>query len=486
MRSPTGVWIRRNARTDRWGEVLGTRRPGLGLRGTPAPYTNFFDQPGVIFVENDYSETVVIGAGQQGCGVAAALQDLGREALVLEKGEIGQAWAHERWDSLLIGSGNRSVRFPGWEYDGDDPDGFPTGPELAAHLRRYVAERKLRVREHTTVREVECRPHASDSDDVRFRTHLSGGRVIESRNVVAAVGGYAKPRIPAFAAHIDASIEQLHSHRYRNPESLPSGSVLVVGAGISGQQIADELADAGRRVILSVGRHRVFPRYYRGRDIGEWMYIFSMYGDYVTVDSEKADNGDTPRLPGLPVIAVKDGVDDLNLGTLADKGVVLIGSVRAANGLVLGLQDNVVAVAEASASSFRAVLHTIDSGLRKRGFVAPEQYPKPAVNMENISDFGDRINLAEHNITTIIWCTGFGPDYRILPERALDSRGVPIQDKGILGAIPGLYYAGLPDGDSLAPTSISANVENGRFIARHVHVDYVMRSGAAHSVIAPG
>ncbi|WP_460698179.1 flavin-containing monooxygenase [Nocardia thraciensis] len=432
-------------------------------------------------MEREYSETVVIGAGQQGCGVAAALQELGREAIVLEKAEIGQAWAHERWDSLLVGSGNRSVRFPGWDYDGDDPDGCMPGRELARHLRRYAEERELRVRQRTPVRSVECVPGASDRDDARFRTHLSTGGVIESRNVVAAVGGYAVPRMPELVSDIDASVEQLHSRYYRNPESLSDGAVLVVGAGISGQQIADEIADAGRRVYLSVGRHRAYPRRYRGRGIHEWLYIFSLYEDFVTVRA-----GDDPRrLPGLPVSGVKDGGSELNLGTLADKGVVLVGSVRGARGGVLRLADNVVAIAEESAASFREILDKIDTGLRRRGFVAPEQHPPPGVNLAGIGDFGEFLDLERYGITTIIWCTGFGPDYRILPDRALDDRGAPIQQQGILGAIPGLYYAGLPDGNSLATAGIGANVENGRFIARQIQIDYLMRSDPSRSVLAP-
>ncbi|MFI1884420.1 NAD(P)-binding domain-containing protein [Streptomyces jumonjinensis] len=279
--------------------------------------------------------------------MAASLQELGRESVVLERGEIGQAWGRERWDSLLVGSGNRSVRFPGWEYDGDDPDGFTPGRELARHLRRYAEERNLRVRQHTAVREVECPPYASDRDEVRCRTHLSDGGSIESRNLVVAVGGYAAPRVPALAADIDPAVTQMHSHHYRNSESLPDGAVLVVGAGISGQQIADELVDAGRGVFLSVGRHGAWPRHYRGLSLHEWMSVFSLDEEYVRVGT--SGGGPAEVLPGLPVAAVKDGSGDLNLGTLAGKGVVLVGSARAAEGRTLLLEDNVVAVAEASA-----------------------------------------------------------------------------------------------------------------------------------------
>ncbi|MFE0177547.1 NAD(P)-binding domain-containing protein [Streptomyces sp. NPDC059002] len=428
---------------------------------------------------DEYAETVVIGAGQQGCGVAGALQERGREALVLERGEIGQAWAHERWDSLLIGSGNQSVRFPGWDYSGDDPYGCPSGPELARVLRRYAAERKLRVRQHTPVRQVECPPDASDHDDVRFRTHLASGGVIGSRNLVAAVGGYAAPRTPAPAADVDPAVHQIHSHDYRNPRSLPDGAVLVVGAGISGQQIADELVESGRRTFLSVGRHRAWPRRYRGRGIQEWLQALPPL--YEEFGNAGGDGG--PVLPGLPVTAVKDKSGDLNVGALAAKGVTLVGSVRAADGGRLLLKDNVVATAEESARSFRRALDVIDTVIRDRGFAAPEENPAPVMPMDGVSDFGEALDLARHAVTSIIWCTGFGPDYGILPRHVLDENGAPVQLKGLIGALPGLYYAGLPDGDSLAPVGIGANVENGRFIARLIHVDHVMRSGSPEPLV---
>ncbi|KHO27830.1 flavoprotein [Mycolicibacterium setense] len=429
-------------------------------------------------MSNEYIETVIIGAGQQGCGVAGALQEIGHEAIAFEKGEVGQRWAHERWDSLLVGSGNRSIRLPGWDYDGDDPLALPSGPQVAGYLRRYVRDRDLTVREHTPVQAVESRFGAPD-DDVRFRTRLHDGGTVESRNLVAAVGGYAQPRKPILSCDIDSAIHQTHSSDYRNPDSLPDGSVLVVGAGISGQQIADELTDAGRRVFLAVGRHRAWPRHYRGRTIHEWMHVFSLYDDFVTAAAD-----DNSRLPGLPVCGNRLGTAELNLGTLAEKGVVLVGSVRGARGNVLTLEDNVIDIAEESALSYREVINKIDAGLRDRGFVAPKAETAPAVNLDAIAGFDTRLDLVPHHISTIVWCTGFRPDYRILPAHALDENGVPLQQGGILGALPGLYYAGLPDGHSLARAGLAAVADNGRFIAGQIHIDHVMRSRPSASLIA--
>ncbi|WP_019972213.1 hypothetical protein [Mycobacterium sp. 141] len=157
------------------------------------------------------------------------------------------------------------------------------------------------------------------------------------------------------------------------------------------------------------------------------MYVFSLYDDFVTAGSDS----DATKLPGLPVSGVKDGGAELNLGTLAENGVD---------------------IAEEFALSFRAVIDKIDAGLRDRGF-------------------DTQLDLARHGISTILWCTGFAPDYRILPSHVLDENGVPLQQGGILGVIPGLYYAGLPDGNSLARAGIAAVADNGRFIARHIHID---------------
>ncbi|OMC38266.1 flavoprotein [Mycobacterium sp. GA-1841] len=429
-------------------------------------------------MSKEYIGTVIIGAGQQGCGVAGALQEIGHESIVFEKGVVGQRWAHERWDSLRVGSGNRSIRLPGWDYDGDEPFALPSGPQIAGHLRRYVHDRNLTVREHTPVQAVESL-FGAGADRVRFRTRLHDGGTVESRNLVAAVGGYAQPRKPVLSCDIDSTIHQSHSADYRNPDLLPAGSVLVVGSGISGQQIADELIDAGRRVYLSVGRHRAWPRHYCGRTIHEWMHVFSLYEDFVTAG---ADSGS--RLPGLPVCGNRLGTAELNLGTLAEKGVILVGSVRGARGSVLMLEDNVVDIAEASALSFQDVISKIDAGLRDRGFVAPEAATPHTVNLDVIAGFETRLDLLRHDISTIVWCTGFRPDYRILPAHALDENGAPLQEGGILGALPGLYFAGLPDGDSLARTGLAAVADNGRFIASQIHADHVMRTQSSASLIA--
>ncbi|GAA0573421.1 NAD(P)/FAD-dependent oxidoreductase [Paractinoplanes ferrugineus] len=419
----------------------------------------------------DYVETVVVGGGQQGCSVAGALARLGYEALVVERGEIGQAWANERWDSLRVNTPNRTVVFPDWPYDGDDPEGYMPAREVASRLRSYVAATGIRVREHTGVRMVESPVHDAVHPDARFRVHLDDGTTIEARNVVAALGGYSAPRVPDVAASVDPSVTQLHTRYYRNPQSLPAGAVLVVGAGNSGQQIADELRDAGRDVYLAVGRHKTSPRHYRGAQVLDWLQLLLPEQN---LETGSAGRGDSRALPGVSVLTGKNGGQDLSLPILAAKGVTLVGSVRTARGGVLRLEDNVRAVVQAAADQQAELLTAIDAAIDQRGLPVPAADAAAGHDPGLVRDYGSVLDLGATGITTIIWATGFVADYGILPSAALDENGMPLCRRG-LGALPGLYYAGLPAGGSVMPLLVAATREQAGVVARHIRMDNTLR-----------
>lgn len=422
-------------------------------------------------MKTEYVETVIVGGGQQGCSVAGALSRLGYEALVIERGEIGQAWANERWDSLRVNTPNRTVVFPDCPYDGDDPEGYMPAREVAERLRCYVAATGIQVREHTRVRMVESPILETCHRQARFRIHLDNGEPIDTRNVVAALGGYSSPRVPEVAAGVDLSVMQLHTRYYRNPESLPGGAVLIVGAGNSGQQIADDLREAGREVFLAVGGHKTAPRRYRGAQILDWLQLLLPDGNLETTSGGR---GDSRVLPGVSVLSGKDGGQDLSLPILAAKGVTLVGSVRGARGGVLLLEDNVRAVVRAAAHREGELLRAIDAAIEQRGLVVPEADPVPGHDHGLIADYGATLDLVANTITTIIWATGFVPDYGILPAAALDENGMPMCHKG-LGALPGLYYAGLPEGGSVMPLLIAATRDQAAAVARHIQMDNTLR-----------
>jgi putative flavoprotein involved in K+ transport len=396
---------------------------------------------------------------------------MGYEAVVLERGVIGQAWAHERWDSLCINTPNRTVAFPGWPYDGADPEGYMPAREVAQRLQQYVAKMGVQVRERTSVQRVESPIGDPSRAEARFRVHLDNGGVIESRNLVAALGGYSVPRLPELTADIDQSITQLHTRHYRNPESLPDGAVLVVGAGNSGQQVADDLREAGRDTYLAVGRHKTAPRHYRGAQILDWLQLLLLEGNLETASGGSSDSS---VLPGVSVLSGKGGGQDLSLSILAKKGVHLVGTVRGAQGSVLLLADNVRAIAQAAARKEGELLEAIDAEIARRGLVVPERTPVPAFDVSTFSDYGDKLDLTANNITAIIWATGFVPDYRILPGGALDTIGMPVHRKA-MGTLPGLYYAGLPEGGSVMPLLIAAARTQAELVVRQIHLDNTIR-----------
>ena len=422
-------------------------------------------------METEFVETVVVGGGQQGCSVAGVLSRLGYRALVIERGEIGQAWANERWDSLRVNTPNRTVAFPDWPYDGDDPEGYMPARQVAESLRRYVAALGIEVREHTGVRMIESPVDEPLHRDARFRVHLDDGRAVEARNVVAALGGYSSPRVPEVAAGVDPSITQLHTRYYRSPQSLPNGAVLIVGAGNSGQQIAEDLCEAGRQVYLAVGGHKTAPRRYRGAQILDWLQLLQPEGNLETATGGR---GGSPVLPGVSVLSGKNGGQDLSLPILAAKGVTLVGSVRGVLGGVLWLEDNVRAVAQAAARREGELLKAVDAAIEQRGLVVPEADPAPEYDTSLIADYGGTLDLAANDITTIIWATGFVPDYGILPAAALDAGGMPVHRRG-LGTLPGLYYAGLPEGGSVMPLLIAATRDQAECVARHIELDNTLR-----------
>lgn len=419
-----------------------------------------------------YIETLIIGGGQQGCGVAGSLALLGYDALILEQGEVGQSWAHGRWDSLYVNTPNRLVDFPGKPYDGDDPEGFMPAGEVAERLRRYVSEMGLNVREHTRVDSVEVGIDNPTFDGARFRVHLDGDdEPIESRNLVAALGGYSSPRIPGLSAQIDPSIAQIHSSQYRNPHSLPDGAVLVIGAGSSGQQVAEDVRESGREVYIAVGRHKTAPRFYRGLCVLDWLRFMSVQGNF---ESATVGRGLSESIPGASVLSGRNGGQDLNLSILARKGVTLVGSVRGAEGTVLLLDQNIQQIADAAASAENELLKGIDAAIEARGLEAPPRTPATLVDREMLREYGPQLDLASAGISTIVWATGFVPDYRLLPDSVLDENGAPVHEKGV-GSLPGLYYAGLPEGRVVRSLLIGATRTNGEFVARQIQLDNLLR-----------
>src|SRR3954447_24130532 len=277
------------------------------------------------------TETLIIGAGQAGLAMSHHLTEAGRDHVILERGRTAERWRSERPDSLRLLSPNWATRLPGWEYRGSDPQGFMSAAELAGYLDAYATSFGAPIEHGSDVAAVR-----RDDDGYIVRTTATTWR---ARSVVVATGWCDRPRVPAIAARLPPSLLQVTPGDYRNPRDLPAGRVLVVGAASSGAQLADELARAGREVVLAVGSHTRLPRQYRGIDIWWWLSEIGSFG--VTVD-EVSDASAAREGDGLQLIGRSDR-RDVDLPSLRRLGVRLTGRLHAIDGRRLAFADDLPA-----------------------------------------------------------------------------------------------------------------------------------------------
>ncbi|HEY5725902.1 MAG TPA: NAD(P)-binding domain-containing protein, partial [Methylomirabilota bacterium] len=330
-----------------------------------------------------WSETVIVGGGHAGLALSYHLGRFGRPHVILERGRVAERWRSERWDSLMFQFPNWSLRLPGHEYRGDRPDGFATRDEVIAFIERYRELVNAPVR--TGVR-VDCvRPI-----DGGFHLETTEGDV-EAANVVVATGPYQEPILPAVRHAVPPGVVQMHSSGYRNPAQLPDGAVLVVGSGASGCQIVEDLLAAGRTVYLSVGRHRRYPRRYRGRDMFWWMERIG------ALDQTVAERPDARERPNPLVTGVGDG-HDIDLRDYAAAGVILLGHLQDITGSRLELADDVAALLAAGDESVGVFTRAVDSYIERSGLAAPAAPPPSPPSRRALSAPIRELDLAASGI----------------------------------------------------------------------------------------
>jgi putative flavoprotein involved in K+ transport len=350
---------------------------------------------------------------------------------VLERGELASSW-RERWDSLRLLTPNWQSRLPGVAYEGGDPDGYMTAAEVAELIERFATSARAPVRTGTNVASVRR------VGDDGYRATTDYGE-IEARTVVIASGACNLPVVPAFADAVPADVEQITPLRYRNPDQLPDGGVLVVGASATGVQLAAEIRHSGRPVVMSVGEHVRLPRTYRGRDVLWWMDasgVWDQRHDEVE-DLTRARRLPSPQLVGTPERTT------LDLGALMALGVELVGrwaSVRDGVALFSGGLRNVCSLADLK---LNRLLGGFDEWARTSGSDAEVDPPERFAPTETPSSPRWQLDLRGGEIRAILWATGFRPDYRWLDVPVLDAKGQLRHDGGVVDS-PGLYALGLP------------------------------------------
>lgn len=372
-------------------------------------------------------DTLIIGGGQAGLAVSGHMGKLGAPHLVVERHRLVERWRSERWDSLVANGPAWHDRFPDLEFSCPG-DSFASKDEIVTYFETYAKQVNAPVRCGVEVTSLTRKPDGSG-----FSAVTPAG-TIEARNVVLATGPFQRAVIPT-AIPPSAGVDQIHSAAYRNPGQLREGAVLIVGAGSSGVQIADELVRAGRRVYLSVGPHNRPPRRYRGKDFVWWLRVLGEWDakvvapgtEHVTIAVSGARGGHT-----------------VDFRELAASGITLLGSAgRYADG-VLQIEGNLDANIALGDANYLTLLRSADAYVEQEGLDLP---PEPKAHElgpspECVTHPLRELNLSAAGITTVIWATGYALDFGWVHADAFDAQGRPAHERGV-SKVPGLYFVGL-------------------------------------------
>jgi len=399
----------------------------------------------------------VVGAGHAGLAMSRRLTERSIDHVVLERGEVANSWRTQRWPTLRLLTPNWQTRLPGYDYAGDDPDGYMPVTDVVATITRYARLVGAPVRTATTVHTVRAVP---EGFEIR-----ANGDVLRTRAVVLATGACNRPAIPGIAGAVPPSITTLTPLTYRDPGQLPDGGVLVVGASATGVQLAGEIHRSGRPVSLAVGEHVRLPRTYRGRDIFWWLEATGLLAErYDEVDDlTRARHLPSPQLTGTPEAVTTD------LNTLTAVGIRIVGRLgRITDGVAQfsGALANTCALADLKMNRFLnradqwATASGLDDDLPPPHRFAPT-YVDPRTPLE--------LDLTSGEITTVLWATGFRPDHSWLDIPVRDRTGHIRHDGGVVTGAPGLYVLGMPVLRTRASTYIHGAGADSEALAAHLH-----------------
>ncbi len=413
-----------------------------------------------------HHRVVIIGGGQAGLSLSYILKQRGVEHLVIEKHDPVHAWRDQRWDTFCLVTPNWQCRLPDWEYDGPDPHGFMKKDEIVAWLAGFVKHVDAPLLDHCAVRRV--KPAAGG-----FAVSTSRGDFTADQVVVAS-GGYHVPIVPRLAERLPRDIVQLHSEQYRNPQSLPEGAVLVVGNGQSGSQIAEDLHLAGRRVVMATGDAPRCARFYRGKDVVDWLAEMNYYE--MPVDAHPLREG--VRDNTNHYVTGRDGGRDIDLRRFANEGMELYGLLKGLDGDTLQFAPDLASNLAHADGIYNGINASIDKHIAQHGLDAPP--PSVYEPVWQVAQERETLDLRAAGITSVIWCIGFQPDFSWLEAPVFNGRGQPGHLRGVT-AQPGLYFLGLPWLHTWGSGRFSGVARDARHLADQIEARPRTPAGAARA-----
>ena len=398
---------------------------------------------------------IIIGAGQAGLAMSRRLALQSVDHVLLERGEVANSWRTERWDSLRLLTPNWQSRLPDFAYAGPDPDGFLTMPETIEFLSSYAASISAPVETHTQVTSV-----SAHGADYMVATNRGDWRC---RCVVIASGACNIASLPEAAGSLSADIHSVTPLSYRRPDALPHGGVLIVGASATGVQLAQEIHSSGRPVTLAVGEHVRAPRVYRGRDIQWWMDASGVLdiGLSEIDDATRVRNAPSMQLIGAPT---RESID---LNSLQDLGVRMVGRLVGLDGDRAQFSGALANICRMADLKLHRLLSGIDDWAQASGLGAAAGAPERLAPTRVPDDPVLAVDLSKTGFRTIIWATGYRPDYAWLDLPVLDRRGRLRHDGGVVDA-PGVYVLGLPFLRRRKSSLIDGVGDDARDLASHL------------------
>ena len=378
----------------------------------------------------DHYSVAIVGGGQAGLSMSYYLQENNIDHIVIEKGGLMNAWKDKRWDSFTLVTPNWQCQLPGHPYTGDDPDGFMNKSEILDYLRDFAKKVNAPTLINTTVKRV------SGDYDSGYLLETSSGD-ISSDQVVIASGSYPVPIIPRMAEKIPPHIHQLHSEEYKNSQQLSDGAVLVVGSGQSGAQIAEDLHLDGRQVLLATGDSPRCARFYRGKDVVQWLYEMDYYNMPVSEHPLREGVRDNSN----HYVTGRDGGRDIDLRRFAVEGMELFGILNDYDEGEFHFSPNLSQNLKKADNSYNNINKKIDAFIDKNNIDAPKGYVYKSI-WEPQSE-RESLSLNDSGITTVIWCIGFQPNFKWIDLPVFNDQGYPEHERGIT-ANKGLYFIGLP------------------------------------------
>ena len=400
-------------------------------------------------------DTIIIGAGHAGLAVSYCLTERSIDHLVIERGEVANSWRNERWNSLKLLTPNWQSRLPGFSYSGDDPDGFMSMREVIEFIDDYARYCKAPVQTGTTVISLKQNPNGYQVTTDRGQWHC--------RSVVIASGTCNLPSIPRVAEAVPADIRQVTSWKYRNPDQLEAGGVLIVGASATGLQLAEEIHRSGRPVTIAAGEHVRLPRVYRGKDIQWWMDAVGILDEGLDEidDVNRARHLPSPQLVGSREHQI------LDLNTMSGLGIKLVGRLMGVQNGTLQFSGSLRNVCALADLKMNRLLKTIDEWIEQNPDISQLEPPEYFARTEVDEDPCLGLNLEDSGIRTIVWATGYRPDYSWLDVPVLDRKGLIKHDGGITDS-PGMYLVGMPFLRRRKSSFIHGAEDDARFITQHL------------------